>query len=114
MANEKAMSEKTDTLFTIENIIDLIRTTRNKLIKEFLDDSRLHLYFKQKFNKELSAIKKEFLKRDLSALLISPVDLAHYGGLIQKLKTGNIQSIDKVNQTLFFVEIDALMEKYAV
>jgi len=106
--------EKIEVAFTVEMIIDLIKSTRNKRIKELLTGDRLNLYYVEKFGKELSIVKKEFLKRDLLSLLIIPLDLAHYGGLIRKLKEENVRSIEESNHALFLKEIDGILEKYKI
>ncbi len=107
-------SEKFEVAFTVDMIIDLIKSTRNSLIKELLTGNRLNLYYEEKFGKELSIVKKEFLKRDLLSLLVIPLDLAHYGGLIRKVKEENTRSIHEADYTLFFTEIDSLLNRYKI
>jgi hypothetical protein len=107
-------SEKIEVAFTVEMIIDLIKTTRNKLIRELLAGESLNIYYKEKFGKDLSVVKKEFLKRDLLSLLIIPLDLAHYGGLIRKLKEENARSIEETNHPLFLKEIDDILGRYKI
>lgn len=98
--------------FSIEKAIDLVRQVRNDLVKDFFIDSNLDSYFKNQYNKELSAVKREFLKRDLKELLIAPVDLIHYGGLIKEIKELNTASLASGNQELFYQELGAIFMKY--
>lgn len=114
MANDKAKSEKIEVAFTVEMIIDLIRSTRNKLIKELLAGNSLNSYYTEKFGKELSIVKKEFIKRDLLSLLVIPLDLAYYGGLIRKIKEENVQSVDESNYSVFLKEIDSILDRYVI
>jgi hypothetical protein len=98
---------------SVEKIIDLIRSVRNELIKTYLKDDQLSSYYKEQFSKELSGVKREFLKRDLKELLIAPVDLVHYAGLINQIKETNTASITERNNELFYKELDAIFRKYA-
>lgn len=106
-------SEKDSVILSVEKIIDLIRSTRNDLIKECLKEEVLTLNYKQKFNKELTAVKKEFLKRDLKDLLISPVDLVHYSKLITHIKETNTTVLSEKDTEFFLQEIDVIFNKYA-
>jgi hypothetical protein len=98
---------------SVEKIIDLIRIVRNELIKDFLKDDNFSLYFQEQFNKDLSLVKREFLRRDLKELLISPVDLVHYAGLINQLRETNTASITERNNELFYRELDTIFKKYS-
>jgi hypothetical protein len=98
---------------SVEKIIDLIRSVRNELIKEYLKDEHLISYFREQFNKELTTVKKEFLKRELKELLIAPVDLVHYAGLINQMRETNTASITEKNNELFYKELDLIVKKYA-
>lgn len=97
---------------SVEKVIDLIRQLRNDLVKEFLNDDALRSYFQKEFNKDISAVKLEFLKRDLKELLISPVDLSHYSSLIKQIRESNSASLAEGNQDLFYREIDSIFKKY--
>lgn len=97
---------------SVEKVIDLIRQLRNELIKEFLVDENIRSYFHKEYHRELSAIKLEFLKRDLKELLISPVDLSHYSSLIKQIRESNSASLAEGNQELFYKEIEAIFKKY--
>lgn len=97
---------------SIEKVIDLVRLVRNDLIKDFLIDGNLNSYFESKYNKELSAVKREFLKKELKELLIAPVDLTHYAGLIKEIKELNTASLASGNQELFYQELETIFLKY--
>lgn len=97
---------------SVEKVIDLIRHLRNDLIKEFLHEANLKLYFNREFNREITPVKLEFLKRDLKELLISPVDLSHYSSLIKLIRESNSAALAEGNQDLFYKEIEAILNKY--
>lgn len=97
---------------SVEKVIDLIRQLRNELVKEFLIDENLKGYFQKEYNRQLSQIKTEFLKRDLKELLISPVDLSHYSSLIKQIRESNSASLAEGNQELFYKEIESIFKKY--
>ena len=97
---------------TIEKIVDLIRSVRNDLIKDFLDGDNLASYFSQHYNKELSKIKIIFIKKELSELLIAPVDLTHYAPLINKIRKSNSVSMSQRNHGFFYSELESVFKKY--
>jgi hypothetical protein len=72
-AEKNSMSETQTEKLSVEKIIDLVRQVRNDLVKDFLIKDNAQNYFAEHYNKPLSKIKLEFLRRDLSELLISPV-----------------------------------------
>jgi hypothetical protein len=98
---------------SVEKIIDVIRSVRNDLVKEHLQDERLSYHYKDKFRKELTNVKKEFLKRDLKELLIAPVDLAHYSKVITQLRETNSVSLSEKNNAFFYEELDRIFSKYS-
>jgi hypothetical protein len=97
---------------SVEKIIDLIRGLRNDLIKDFLDKKNVESYFKEQYSKDISAIKTEFLMRDLKELLISPVDLVHYAALIKDIRENNTANLSGDNKNLFYKELEVIFDKY--
>jgi hypothetical protein len=111
-----SLISKSDSLtgLSVEKIIELIRSIRNDLVKEFLNDEFLNNYFQEQYNKPLSKIKREFLKRDLRELLDTPVDLVHYAGLINHIReTGTVFLADR-NSDYFYDELKVIVKKYRV
>ena len=96
----------------VETIISTVRDLRNGNIKSFLSDENLHGYFKSEYKKELSPVKKEFLKKDLHELLISPVDLVHYSGLIREIKESNNAALTSKHDVLFYEELEGIFRRY--
>jgi hypothetical protein len=97
---------------SIERIIDLVREIRNGLIQDFLVDTTIRKYFREQYDKELSQVKTEFLKRDLKELLSSPVDLSHYGLLIKQMQESNTASLTTTHYELFYRELETIFRKY--
>jgi hypothetical protein len=97
---------------SIERIIHLVRQVRNDLIRDFLNDENLKTYFGEQYQKELSQVKVEFLKRELKDLLDSPVDLPHYSSLIKQMQEHNTASISSTNHDLFYKELERIFKKY--
>ena len=104
---------KESTTLSVEKIVDLIRSIRNELVLEFLEDDQLSSYFKEKFSKELTKVKKEFLKRDLKELLTTPVDLVHYSKLINQIRETNTAALAEKSNELFYREFDPIFKKYS-
>lgn len=109
---EKIDSNSEAVKLSVEKIIDLIREVRNALVKDLLVDANLRSYFISLYNRELTPVKMEFLKRDLKELLISPVDLIHYASLIKQIRESNSASLAEGNQELFYQELEAIFKKY--
>jgi hypothetical protein len=105
---------KDSIILSVEQIIDLIRSQRNELAKQFLNDQHLSSYYKQQFNKEVSNIKREFIKRELKELLIEPVDLVHYAGLINEKRENNSIVINEKELELFYKELNIIFRKYSM
>ncbi len=109
--------EKTNTTGTVqlseEAILDLVRTLRNDLIKDFLDERFLLSYFSEIYNrKELTNVKIQFIKRDLKEMLIQPVDLSHYDMLMTQIRETNSASIAEKNEKLFYQDIEKVFKQY--
>lgn len=109
---QQAESNQTAQNISTEKIIDLIRNLRNDLIKEFLQDESLDRYLEKTYDKKISPVKKEFLKRDLKELLISPVDLVHYSRLITHIKDTGAASLSLENSDLFYKDVAKILQKY--
>lgn len=97
---------------SVEKIIDLVRNVRNELVKDFLKGEILETYYLSKFKKPLSAVKREFFKRDFHELLIQPVDLVHYSKLINQIKETGTASLTAQHSELFYDEIDRVISRY--
>lgn len=98
-----------------EKIIELIRQTRNTLIEFYQEDEAIRAHFSEHYGLEkVSAIKIEFLKRDLKELWSAPVDLVHYAATIKEVKeSGNIATLNQAqHQQRFVQETDTLFKKY--
>ncbi len=102
-----------DTQWTDERIIDLVRKLRNDLIKDFLDERHLKEYVDQQFKvRDLNAVKVEFIKKDLKELMIAPVNLNHYGPLINQIRLTDSAALTEVNEQLFYKEIETILKRY--
>ncbi|HEY0742417.1 MAG TPA: hypothetical protein VGD40_13175 [Chryseosolibacter sp.] len=102
-----------DTQWTDERIIDLVRKLRNDLIKDFLDERHLKDYVDQQFRvRDLSPVKIEFIKKDLKELMISPVNLEHYGPLINQIRLTDSAALTEVNDKLFYKEVEGVVKRY--
>src|SRR5688572_15996012 len=103
---------KTSQKVSDENRIDLIRELRNELIRHFLDEKNLLAYFKKHFKYKLTAIRIEFIKKELQDLLLSPVDLVHYSTLLMEMKHAGTASLTSKNEDLFYEELEEIFKKY--
>lgn len=95
------------------DITDVIRKLRNDLIKDFLDERNLITYLSEQFRiMDLSAVKIEFIKKDLKNLLITPVDTALYKPIIEDYKSTGSASLSEGNEKIFYKEIEGILKKY--
>jgi hypothetical protein len=96
-----------------DNIIELIRERRSDLISKLLHDDELNLYLKETFDiSEVSQIKREFIKRALKELNLTPVDLSHYGQIILEMRKSGSLVISSNNEKLFHREIERSIKTY--
>jgi hypothetical protein len=103
----------TNTKWSDQTIIDLIRQLRNDLIKDFLDERFLRDYLSTKYNmKELSNVKVEFIKKELKEFLITPVNTKHYNDIIEQIKTTDSAALSEGNEQLFYKELEVIFKKY--
>ena len=97
---------------SIDKIILMIRSTRDRQIGELIKDSFLMSFLEEHYDTfAISAVKKEFLKRDLKELQNSSLDLAHYSSLIKQMKESPVE-IELINHPLVLQEFKRLFEKY--
>lgn len=102
-----------NTQWTEDRILELVRRLRNDLIKDFLDERHLKQYLSSNFRvNELSNIKIEFIKKDLKELLISPVNVNHYQGLIEQIRETDSAAITETNEPLFYKELECIFKRY--
>lgn len=99
---------------SVDRVIDLIRIIRNDLVKDLLQDDYLAAIYENKYGKPLSNIKREFIKRDLKEMLISPVDLVHYAGLITHVRNTGTFSLVEKNSDFFYRDVDRVFVKYLI
>jgi hypothetical protein len=92
--------------------VDKIRSHRNNLIKDFLDDRFLKDYLLKRFNiREVSFDKVELARRELKDLLISPVNIVHYRNLVSTLEDDPTFAIDEDANPIFLEEIEPIIRK---
>lgn len=109
---QPAQSNQVSEALSTEKIIDLIRSLRNDLIKQFLKDDSIDLYCAKFYEKKISHVKKEFLIRELKELLISPIDLVHYSKLITQIRETGVASLTLGNGDLFYKDLEGIFLKY--
>lgn len=93
--------------------IEWVRDQRNILIKRFLDRHFTNAYFETRFSRDISDINFKFLTRDLSILLIAPVDLAHYAAMLRALKEKGADDCLAKFGHLITEEVEKVLRKYA-
>lgn len=108
------INASTNTKWSDENIIDLIRKLRNDLIKDFLDERLLKEYLTTNFNiRDISPVKTEFIKKALKELLIAPVNITHYSPIIDHIKATDSAALAEGNEQLFYKEIEMVFKQHA-
>lgn len=110
---EKSLPSKELSKVSTEIVIEDLRGVRDNQISELLkNDDSLMSYLEAHYNTiAISSLKKEFLKRDLTELKNSSLDLVHYASLIKEVKeTGNL--IASESHPLFQGELKMIFQKY--
>lgn len=109
MANNQPVQSTTPV--SIEQIIDNLQVQRHHRIKELLKDSNLMAFLEAQYDVfQISSVRKEFLKRDLTELKDSPLDRAHYASLIRDIKDNGPTELQ--DHPLFLSELRSIFKKY--
>jgi hypothetical protein len=98
-----------------ESIITYLKTLRNQRLQELArhDDALMDLLEELYNTVAISAVKREFMKRDLQELRNSSLDLVHYSSLIAEIKkTGDAGIAER--STLFVEELKQIFRKYGL
>lgn len=96
-------------------ITDHIRSNRNDIIKDFLDERNIRSYYADRYHlNDVDSPKVHAIKAELKELLDTPVDLVHYGSLIQQMKQAGIVSFENIdiNPDLYYKEIQKIFLKH--
>ena len=110
MEKEKTHPQQT---WNDQDAVELVRELRNNLIKDFLDERNILEYFAENYSRrELTTVKIQLIKKELKELLIAPVDLTHYGVLVNQIMETNTASISEKNESLFYAELEKVFIKY--
>ena len=97
---------------SMEIIIEKVRDSRNDLIKELLREGKIQSYFLSTYNKEISPVKVEFVRRELKSLSMTPVDLIHYAALIKAVRKANDFDAVGADNHLFYQELEVIFRRY--
>lgn len=90
---DKSLPSKEASKTSTEFIIKKLRSIRDNKIYDLIktDDSLMAFLEKHYTTFAISAVKREFLKRDLIELKSTSLDLVHYSSLIKEImETGNL------------------------
>ncbi|MBL0743605.1 hypothetical protein [Chryseolinea lacunae] len=107
------MEDIKQTRWTDDAIADLILKVRNDLLKDFLDDRFLKDYVGQQFKmRDLSAVKVEFIRKDLKELFATPIDRAHYEPIISSIRESDTASLSDGNEQFFYAEVEKILKRH--
>lgn len=96
---------------SIDQSIETIRVHRDKWLKELLNDAKLMDFLEAQYDVfQISGVRKEFLKRDLTDLKNASLDLVHYAALIRDMKDGTTATVE--GHPLFLEELRNIFKKY--
>ncbi len=96
---------------SVDDAISTIRRMRDEFLSSLLTDAGLSTFIEEYYDTIfLSPVRTEFLRRDISELRRSQLDLAYYAPLIRELKEGKIAEVK--DHPLLIKEVKALYEKY--
>ena len=96
-----------------DEVIELVRESRNELISKLLGSESLKQFLFEKCSLEnVSDIKLEFIKRSLKELAGSAVDLSHYSSMILDIRRTGSMTVTKQNDTLFVEDIKNAIRSY--
>lgn len=113
IAMEKSLPLKEISKTSTEFIIKNLRSIRDHQIDELLkSEDSLTSFLERHYNTfVISAVKQEFLKRDLIELKNTSLDLVHYASLIKEImETGNLLLVEE--HPLFTHELKVIFQRY--
>lgn len=98
-----------------ESIITYLHTLRNQRLQELArhDDALMDLLEELYNTVAISAVKREFMKRDLQELRSSSLDQIHYSSLIAEIKKVGDAGIAETSP-LFVAELKQIFRKYGL
>jgi hypothetical protein len=97
---------------SMESIIEKVKDSRNDLIKELLKDGKIQSHFITSYNKSISPVKVEFIRRELKSLSMTPVDLIHYAALIKAIRKTNDFEFVTTDSQIFYDELEVIFRRY--
>jgi len=95
-------------------IVEVLRTNRNEIIKDFLDERNIRSYYADRYHlNDVESPKVMAIRDELKMLLGTPLDLEHYAILVDQIKQAgvSVHHVD-INPDLFFKEIQKVFLKY--
>ncbi len=100
---------------SVETIIAYIRSLRDTRLRELTrhDDALMDLLEDLYNTVAISAVKREFMKRDLNELRASTLDLVHYSSLITAIKQDGA-AVNAEQSQLFTDELKQIFGKYGL
>lgn len=98
-----------------ESIITYLHTLRNQRLQELgrHDDALMDVLEDLYNTVAISAVKREFMKRDILELRSTSLDLVHYSSLITEIKKTGDSSIAE-RSSLFVDELKQIFKKYGL
>jgi len=114
MMNEDPVPSLKDTSsITLDTVISCLTQSRIQLIRQLLKREALFAYLEDRYSVfAISAIKEEFMKRDLAVLAEAPLDLVMYATLIQEVKARPVPTLEERHEVYFHKEIELIIRKY--
>lgn len=107
------MSSSMITLWTTDRVIEYIQATHTTFMRGLLERENLEAYLMEQFDVvALSAVKTEFLLRDMRAIADAPLDLVHYAGVIRLSKENASEPDQALLHTLLHAEVRPVILKY--
>jgi hypothetical protein len=97
-----------------DEIINVIRNSRNDIIKDFLDERNIRSYYADRYHlNDIDSPKVAAIKEELKQMLGTPLDVVHYALLMDQMKQAgvSVNHVD-INPDLFFKEIQKVFLKY--
>src|SRR6478609_11154924 len=96
---------------SIELAIQHVKAVRDRVLSRLQQDSELQRFLEEQFEIfGLSAVRTEFLKRDLRELRDTSLDLVHYSSLLKQLKENRALTVDE-SHSLILMELKKIFEK---
>lgn len=102
-----------DIRWSNQQVVDLVRTLRDELIRVFLDERFLRDYVSLNFSiANVPPEQMNAVRDSLKMLELSPLNIDYYHSLLEQIRDTDSASLTAQNDCLFYAEIEQILQQH--